>query len=375
MISEQTLKYQVRSIQLLSLVNDISSGKLVSDPYFQRNLVWREIHKQSFIETILLGYPFPQIFMSKGRIDLEKRMSIASLVDGQQRCNAITDFISDVFTVNNKKFSELSDDEKSSFFKYEIAVIELDLDHKDPKVHDIFQRINRTSSSLTGIEKKASEYSSSEYMLVCQFMSNHLVINQKDLDSLLEVNDETDELRLNPNINDDFITWTKSVNTKSFSKLINSDYIFSRMDISRKVNLMYCLNLVTTFLKGIYNRNNEVWQAAEDYTIDFPMKTKIVELFNETAEIYLGFGFKKSSMWNQKANFFSLFSELLKAQHEVIDWNRLGEALRNYEPSKEYKEAAKEGVNNAKERTIRADAIAILIEQNKREVSRSGVGL
>ena len=83
------IQYQVRSVQLLNLINDLISEKLVSDPFYQRNLVWRDLHKQDFIQTILLGFPFPQIFISKGKIDLEKRISIASIVDGQQRCNAI----------------------------------------------------------------------------------------------------------------------------------------------------------------------------------------------------------------------------------------------------------------------------------------------
>lgn len=56
------IEYRVRSISLLNLVNDIRQGRLIPDAYFQRNLVWREVHKRDFIETILKGYPFPQIF-------------------------------------------------------------------------------------------------------------------------------------------------------------------------------------------------------------------------------------------------------------------------------------------------------------------------
>ena len=55
-------KYQVRSRELIDLVNEIRSKRLIMSPYFQRNLVWRLVHKVDFIKTILLGYPFPQIF-------------------------------------------------------------------------------------------------------------------------------------------------------------------------------------------------------------------------------------------------------------------------------------------------------------------------
>lgn len=61
------LDYRVRSWSLLNLVNDIRERRLVPDAYFQRDLVWREIQKKDFIETILLGLPFPQLFISKGK--------------------------------------------------------------------------------------------------------------------------------------------------------------------------------------------------------------------------------------------------------------------------------------------------------------------
>ncbi|EMU03663.1 hypothetical protein ABNIH10_14736, partial [Acinetobacter baumannii ABNIH10] len=40
------LDYRVRSWSLLNLVNDIRERRLVPDAYFQRDLVWREIHKK-----------------------------------------------------------------------------------------------------------------------------------------------------------------------------------------------------------------------------------------------------------------------------------------------------------------------------------------
>lgn len=77
----------------LDLVNDIKNGKLIPDAYFQRNLVWRDIHNKDFIKTILLGYPFPQIFISKGKVNVANMTTTSCIVDGQQRTNAITQFI------------------------------------------------------------------------------------------------------------------------------------------------------------------------------------------------------------------------------------------------------------------------------------------
>ena len=98
-------------------------------PYFQRNLVWRDLHKVDFIKTILLGYPFPQIFIAKGTIDLENMSTTSCIVDGQQRMSAIVEFIKDKYRVDNKLFSELEPKQKEEFLKYQVPIIDLDIDN------------------------------------------------------------------------------------------------------------------------------------------------------------------------------------------------------------------------------------------------------
>src|SRR5690606_39677749 len=123
----------VRSVSLLNLVNDIRAGRLIPDAYFQRNLVWREVHKIDFIKTILLGLPFPQIFISKGRVDVEAMSTISCIVDGQQRTNAIVEFIDDCLAGDGKFYKALSERDKSDLLKYAVHVIEIDEDKNDPK--------------------------------------------------------------------------------------------------------------------------------------------------------------------------------------------------------------------------------------------------
>lgn len=242
------IDYRVRSISLLNLVNDVKKGRLIPDAYFQRNLVWRDIHNKDFIKTILLGYPFPQIFISKGKIDVSTMSTVSCIVDGQQRTNAILKYLDNEFEVEGKYFQELTDIEKSDFLKYEIAVIELDLENNDPKVQEIFQRINRTSNSLTIIEKMASEYSTAEYMLVAKLLANEL-----DLD--YESNPE--DLREDPNIPKEFFFWAKKQKVVKFQNLILGKGVFSTRDIARKVHLMHILNIMTTVITDFFNRNEK----------------------------------------------------------------------------------------------------------------------
>lgn len=211
------IEYRVRSVSLLNLVNDIRGSRLIPDAYFQRNLVWREVHKRDFIETILKGYPFPQIFISKGKVDVESMSTISCIVDGQQRCNAIVGFIEGEFEVDGKTYAKLSETQKSNFLKYEVAVIELELENNDPKVQEIFQRINRTSTSLTFIEKLASQYSTSEFMLVAKLLTDQILLDRSG----------DDDFREDPNIPDEFYSWASKQRINNFQKLINEKGIFS----------------------------------------------------------------------------------------------------------------------------------------------------
>ena len=129
--------YKVRPRDLIDLVNQIKSGALILSPHFQRKLVWREVHKIDFIQTILLQYPFPEIFISRGQIDLETQKSVSCVVDGQQRMNTIKEFLADNIVVNGKKYSEFPEDTRTTFLKTEIAVIDLDLHETDEKIIEI----------------------------------------------------------------------------------------------------------------------------------------------------------------------------------------------------------------------------------------------
>lgn len=352
------IEYRVRSISLLNLVSDIKAGKLIPDAYFQRNLVWRDTHNKDFIETILLGYPFPQIFISKGKVDIEKMATISCIVDGQQRTNAIIQYINNKFSVRGKLFSELSDDEKSEFLKYEVAVIELDLDNADPKVNDIFQRINRTSNSLTTIEKLASQYSTSEYMFVAKYLTDQV--------DFVEIDDST--FREDPNIPTEFYSWAKNKNAKSFIRLITSKNIFTQRDVIRKVHLMYTLNMMSTYIFSFFNRNEKIYEHLDLYINDFTEKNKLVDDFNSAAEVILRLKLPAKSYWNNKSNFFSLFvalSLVLKENQNIkFDEPKLLNLLTQFEENTpdDYKLSATESVNNKKERIIRHEYVSVIID-------------
>ncbi|UCU97963.1 DUF262 domain-containing protein [Acidovorax radicis] len=353
-------KYKVQSVTLLDLVNDVRAGRLVPDAYFQRNLVWREIHKKDLIQTILLGYPFPPMFFSRGKIDVESMKATSCIVDGQQRTNAITEFIDNKFPVNGRFFKELETPEKETLLKFEIAVVMLDMPNDSPDVLEIFKRLNRTANSLTTIERLASEYSSTEYMYVARLLANDVDLNPpKDAA-------EEEDWKLDPNLPPELIAWAKTKKPSSFEDLISQLSVFSDREIARKVHLMYLLNIMSTLLGGFFNRNEKTTTLLDDYKDFFPEKDNTYELVSSALISATNLQIERHSFWSTKANFFSLVVAIAKRLevNQNIDYLATRSALLEFaaKPDAEYTLAAKEAVNNKKERQIRHQRIATLLK-------------
>ena len=341
------IQYRVRSVSLLNLVNDVKNERLIPDAYFQRNLVWRDVHKKDFISTILMGLPFPQIFISKGKVDVETMTTVSCIVDGQQRTNAIIEYLADCFDVDGERYSQLSEEAKSNFLSYEIAVIELELENDDPNVQEIFQRINRTSNSLTYIEKMASEYAVSEYMLVAKLLSHQINLDRN----------ENVDFREDPNIPDSFFEWAKGKQNSKFARLITKKEIFTSLDIAKKAHLMHVLNIMTSVLSGFYNRNEKAVDYLNDYSEEFPGKDDLIEILESAADIVLSLKFKAKSYWHNKANIFSLLVAVATFLKDGYQPNReeLQVKLAAMEDAipDDYKLAATEAVNSTRARQLR----------------------
>lgn len=348
------IKYIVRSRDLIGIYNEIKAKRLIPDAYFQRNLVWRDIHKQDFIKTILLGYPFPQIFISKGTVDVENMVTTSCIVDGQQRTNAIVDFIDNKFAVDGRVFKELSSAEKEAFLKYDVAVIELDIDNNNPAVKEIFQRINRTANSLTAIEKMASQYAPSEFMFVAR-----LFVDDIDLEN-------SEEFQIDPNIPVQLIEWGKKHDVSDIQKVLLNDKVFSDREIIRKVPLQYTLNLMATILSGYFHRNEGSKECLDNYAEEFPAKDMVTSIMKETTSKILELDLPEKSIWLKKAAFFTLFAEVAECVRAEIQINTdtLRQKLIEFEKNipEEFERAAREAVNNKQERITRGNYFKQLLQ-------------
>ena len=115
----------VSSRRLGDLLTDIEQKRLIVRPIFQRRLVWTNIVKDAFLDTVIRQYPFPEVFVAAGELDDTKLRRTQWLVDGQQRLSTLREYVlgsTDLVLKQVKPYAELSEDEKTAFSDYPVSV-------------------------------------------------------------------------------------------------------------------------------------------------------------------------------------------------------------------------------------------------------------
>lgn len=140
-------------------------GLLNLSPPYQRRSVWNQAYKDSFIETVLLNYPAPPLFLHE-RISADGVASY-SVVDGKQRLSTVLEFADDLFAIADKSalerlqgsfFSQMDDSTKTQFWKYKFTVEFLPI-VDEGVLNEIFNRLNRNVARLTRQELRRAKFS------------------------------------------------------------------------------------------------------------------------------------------------------------------------------------------------------------------------
>ena len=98
----------------------VRDRNLIPRPEFQRRLVWTSKDKDRFIESVLKGYPFPEIYICNGEVDTDSGEGTQLLVDGLQRVSTLFEYFSaqGSFThVVTTPYRELTKEEKERFLQ------------------------------------------------------------------------------------------------------------------------------------------------------------------------------------------------------------------------------------------------------------------
>lgn len=155
-----------QNFQTISWFYDIyKRGLLNLDPPYQRRSVWNQDFKDFFIDTLILNYPAPALFMYEEIND--SGLANYNVVDGKQRLSAIFDFLDNKFPIaekasiselRGKYFDELDKDLKVKFWNYSFLVEYLP-NSDENIINNIFDRINRNVARLTSQELRHAKYS------------------------------------------------------------------------------------------------------------------------------------------------------------------------------------------------------------------------
>lgn len=174
---------------ILEIYQKVQSGKLILDPYYQRNVIWKSDKKVAFIESLYMGIIIPPIYVVE--IPGENVLDGASyeVVDGKQRLTTILGFVENKFSLesksleyykdwfSNKRFSEiqsefpeLTNDMLSSV----LDIYVITANSPEFTKYDIFSRLNKGSEPLKVNEIRKAVYQSRTLKKVDEFVRSNL---------------------------------------------------------------------------------------------------------------------------------------------------------------------------------------------------------
>lgn len=167
-----------QNFQNIAWFNDLYRRELLDlDPPYQRRSVWTQSFRDYFIETILLDYPAPTIFLYEDITDTG--ITTYNVVDGKQRLTSIFSFINNEYPVSENSvveelkgryFQEFSAELKNAFWSYTFSVEYLPTKNESI-INNIFDRINRNVAKLTSQELRHAKYSG-DFISVCEALSD-----------------------------------------------------------------------------------------------------------------------------------------------------------------------------------------------------------
>lgn len=356
---------QSNSYKIVELYNKLDSQTLVTDPDFQRNLIWKKQHKYAFIQTILLNYPFPEVYIASEQLDVESLTAKEIVVDGQQRLTTIVEYIKGEGDFSGKlpikKFDDLSIPEKKDFLNYPVSVKDLkDLDQETIK--QIFKRINSTNYSLNSNEILNAEFGGGEFAYFAKQLT----------DASFEVSESSTDVIVSREDRDTIISF------------FADNKVFSANDVKRMFDSQYIMLVAATILNGGYfGRSSKVEQYLEEYNSEFSKYQEILTKILNSVHILKQLNFNTKSYWFNKANLFTLLVEFKEVYARDLDLELLEIALLDLEKKvdiyytaddeneinaipedeKRYFEAARHGSHELAAREHRGKVIRGIIER------------
>lgn len=244
-----------------------NEGELVMKPPFQRNPVWTYAQKSYLIDSILNGFPIPEIYMQEFVDENGKQKHI--IIDGQQRVRACLEYIEGEYEIEEEtlswagmKFDDLSSDDKKKIFGYTF-IVRLLPEMPDDEIRGIFQRLNKNVVALNSQELRHATY------------------------------------------------WGPFI--KTMEEIANYKYwstsgIFTPLNVRRMMDIEYISELAVGVLHGHQNKKETLDKYYQEYEIEFEGRDELISNFQHVLfEIEHLFPDLKNTRWRKKTDFYSLF--------------------------------------------------------------------
>jgi hypothetical protein len=162
---EDDVEVREKKYTVNRLVEALNSGALLRNEEYQRGAAWSELQKAAFVDSLFRRYPVPALFLHEVQsVGLADAPSVKhEIVDGQQRLNALRDFLAGryaLFEVSErsrlripqsvrakpapwagKRYTELALELKRQLEDAEITVFILGPDSLRDEVRDLFIRL------------------------------------------------------------------------------------------------------------------------------------------------------------------------------------------------------------------------------------------
>ncbi|WP_263312818.1 HNH endonuclease family protein [Campylobacter sp. LR196d] len=132
------------------------SGNLNIRPKYQREFVYEDKQRNAVIETISRGFPLNSIYWVRQTED--KDSPEFEVLDGQQRTISICEYYEGNFSVNERYFHNLENNEKEKFLDYELMIYVCE--GSDSEKLEWFRVINIAGEKLAEQELRNAIYTS-----------------------------------------------------------------------------------------------------------------------------------------------------------------------------------------------------------------------
>lgn len=329
---------QSSRLSVAKLVEGFRDGSYYVDDSFQRRLVWGEKQKVRLIETVLMGYPIPEIYIHQQPTDPKTGKQRFSIVDGQQRISSLSQFVSNEWMLKStyldiaNRSSDYADDEwtnlstsqKSIVYDYMLNVRIIPPSIQTEEIRKIFKRLNETDRSLNPQEIRHAEFTGkflklAEKIADLAFWENWEVFSDRSIRRMADVEFATSLL----------------------------SYVKNGVVTDTAANINHLYDLYNDSYPGIRSDEKKIKDTLDMIEYLFENSEEIAEFFNKTVHLYTlfvildqsGFVPNKRGMINRLKEFIAA-NEAERKIKTILDYRRGSEQRTRSKTSREQRHEA-----------------------------------